>query len=92
MLLIITWICHIHACIQGVQHALALQTHGHLIALTMLGFCMQDDIDEVNKIAHSLKARLDNLARMNEAALKRKVCLCTLPCISLELQLLPKGG
>ena len=36
-------------------------------------FCLQDDIDEVNKIAHNLKARLDNLARMNEAALKRKV-------------------
>lgn len=36
---------------------------------------MQVDIDEVNKIAHGLKARLDNLARMNEAALKRPVCL-----------------
>ena len=35
---------------------------------------MQVDIDEVNKIAHGLKARLDNLARMNEAALKRPVC------------------
>ena len=35
---------------------------------------MQIDIDEVNKIAHGLKARLDNLARMNEAALKRPVC------------------
>ena len=34
---------------------------------------VQDDIDEVNKIAHNLKARLDNLGRMNEAALKRKV-------------------
>ncbi|DBA73303.1 hypothetical protein WJX77_008885 [Trebouxia sp. C0004] len=33
---------------------------------------MQDDIDEVNKIAHSLKARLDYLAKLNEAALKRK--------------------
>lgn len=36
---------------------------------------MQVDIDEVNKIAHGLKARLDNLARMNEAALRRPVCL-----------------
>ena len=36
--------------------------------------CMQTDIDEVNKIAHGLKARLDNLARANEAALKRPVC------------------
>ncbi len=35
---------------------------------------MQDDIDEVNKIAHNLKARLDYLAKLNEAALKRKVC------------------
>lgn len=35
---------------------------------------MQVDIDEVNKIAHGLKARLDNLARANEAALKRPVC------------------
>ncbi|DBB18656.1 hypothetical protein WJX82_008162 [Trebouxia sp. C0006] len=33
---------------------------------------MQDDIDEVNKIAHDLKARLDYLAKLNEAALKRK--------------------
>ena len=35
---------------------------------------MQDDIDEVNKIAHQLKARLDYLGKLNEAALKRKVC------------------
>ncbi|KAL3134903.1 hypothetical protein ABBQ32_007869 [Trebouxia sp. C0010 RCD-2024] len=35
---------------------------------------MQEDIDEVNKIAHGLKARLDALARMNEAALKRPGC------------------
>lgn len=38
---------------------------------------LQEDIDEVNKIAHGLKARLDALARMNEAALKRPVCY---PC------------
>lgn len=34
---------------------------------------LQDDIDEVNKIAHSLKARLDYLQKLNEQALKRKV-------------------
>lgn len=41
---------------------------------------LQEDIDEVNKIAHGLKARLDSLARMNEAALKRPVwhsCVCS---------------
>lgn len=37
---------------------------------------MQDDIDEVNKIAHNLKARLDYLQKLNEQALKRKVS-CT---------------
>lgn len=42
---------------------------------------LQEDIDEVNKIAHGLKARLDALARMNEAALKRPVCYCFVkPC------------
>lgn len=34
---------------------------------------LQDDIDEVNKIAHNLKARLDYLAKLNLAALQRKV-------------------
>lgn len=41
-------------------------------------YCSQDDIDEVNKIAHNLKARLDYLAKLNEAALKRKVCVLLL--------------
>ena len=35
---------------------------------------LQDDIDEVNKIAHNLKARLDYLQKLNDQALKRKVC------------------
>lgn len=34
---------------------------------------MQDDIDEVNKIAHQVKNRLERLDKMNEQALSRPV-------------------
>lgn len=36
---------------------------------------MQDDIDEVNKIAHNVKNRLERLDKANEAALTRPVSL-----------------
>jgi len=36
---------------------------------------MQDDIDEVNKIAHQVKNRLERLDKMNEQALGRNVSL-----------------
>lgn len=48
--------------------------YGHVSQAVNL--LVQDDIDEVNKIAHNLKARLDYLQKLNEQALKRKVC-CT---------------
>lgn len=35
--------------------------------------CLQLDINEVNKIAHELKNRLERLHKMNEASLSRKV-------------------
>ena len=58
----------IHLPIRGVSWA-------HMLYVTweLSNMHMQDDIDEVNKIAHNLKARLDYLAKLNEAALKRKV-------------------
>lgn len=34
---------------------------------------MQSDIDEVNKIAHQVKNKLENLDKLNEQALGRKV-------------------
>lgn len=33
---------------------------------------MQDDMNEVSRIAHSIKSRLEHLQRVNEAALDRK--------------------
>lgn len=39
---------------------------------------MQSDIDEVNKIAHQVKNKLENLDKLNEQALGRKV-MCTVP-------------
>ena len=33
---------------------------------------MQDYMDEISKIAHSVKARLEHLQRDNQAALQRK--------------------
>ena len=41
--------------------------------------CWQVDINEVNKLAHELKNRLERLQKMNEASLTRKVwCLLCL--------------
>lgn len=39
---------------------------------------MQTDINEVNKLAHELKGRLERLQKNNEASLGRKVLLCSL--------------
>lgn len=36
---------------------------------------LQLDINEVNKIAHELKNRLERLQKLNETSLSRKVCL-----------------
>ena len=40
-------------------------------------FCLQTDINDVNKLAHELKGRLERLHKMNEASLGRKVLLCS---------------
>ena len=36
---------------------------------------VQDDMNEVSKIAHNIKSRLEHLQRVNEAALDRKASL-----------------
>lgn len=36
---------------------------------------MQDDMNEVSQVAHSIKSRLEQLQRVNEAALDRKASL-----------------
>ena len=42
---------------------------------------MQDEIDEVNKIAHQVKNRLERLDKMNEQALGRPVSFSGQGCI-----------
>ena len=70
------------SCLQAVGSGMSHLKMLNVCRGPQMHACLQLDINEVNKLAHELKNRLERLQKMNEASLTRKVRPCMVSGVS----------